>query len=68
MKMAKGNRMVTGFILGAVAGAAVGLMIAPKAGKETREMLRQRAGKVQHRAGEALGALRSKIGTTPASS
>ena len=65
--MVMGNRMVTGFILGAAAGAAVGLMIAPKAGRETREMLRHRAGKVQHRAGEALGTLRNKIGTTPTS-
>ena len=66
--MVKGNRMVTGFILGAAAGAAVGIMIAPKAGRETREILRHRAGKVQHRAGAALGTLRSRIGTTPATS
>ena len=66
--MAKGNRMITGFIFGAAAGAAVGLMIAPKTGKETREMLRHRAGQVQHRAGEAFGTLRNKMGANSASS
>ena len=66
--MAMGNKMVKGFIFGAAAGAAVGLMVAPKSGKETREILRHRAGKVQHRAGEAFGTLRNKIGPNHASS
>ena len=59
--MAMGNKMVKGFIFGAAAGAAVGLMVAPKSGKETREIL-------QHRAGEAFGTLRNKIGPNHASS
>ena len=35
------NGLVTGFILGAAAGIAIGLMLAPKPGRDTRELVRQ---------------------------
>ena len=35
------NGLVTGFILGTVAGIAIGLMLAPKPGRDTRELVRQ---------------------------
>lgn len=41
------------FILGAVSGAAVALLYAPAAGRETREYLGQRTREAQARAAEA---------------
>lgn len=41
------------FILGAVSGAAVALLYAPATGKETREMLSERAREGRERAREA---------------
>jgi len=35
-----------GFILGAVLGSAIGLLLAPKAGKETREELKKKTGPI----------------------
>ena len=47
------------FFLGAVAGAAVALLLAPKTGQETRELLTERGGelfkKAQEKAGETQG-------------
>lgn len=37
------RRLIGGIIAGTVVGAAVGLLAAPKAGKETRRMLRVKA-------------------------
>ncbi len=37
-----GNYITIGLLLGAIAGVAVGLMLAPRTGTETREILRQR--------------------------
>ena len=36
------NYIIAGLLLGAVAGVAIGLMLAPRTGAETREILRQR--------------------------
>ena len=36
-----GNGMMTGFIMGAVVGLTLGLMLAPKPGRYTRELVRQ---------------------------
>ena len=33
--------LMIGFILGAAAGVAIGLLLAPKPGRETRELVRQ---------------------------
>ena len=41
------------FLLGAVAGAAVALLYAPAAGRETREFLGEKAREGRDRAGEA---------------
>ena len=37
------DRFVTGMLFGAVVGAAIGLLIAPKPGSETRQLVRERA-------------------------
>jgi len=43
------------FFLGALAGAAAALLLAPKTGKETRELLKEKGGELAQKAQEALG-------------
>jgi gas vesicle protein len=45
--------VVIAFVLGAVTGAAVALLMAPNTGEETRRMLAQRAREGRERANEA---------------
>lgn len=40
--MARGNLFVIGIIVGTLIGAAAGLLVASKTGKETRDLLRGR--------------------------
>ena len=47
-----GSSFAIGFLIGAVVGVAVGFLYAPKAGKETRALLKQKAGEVKEKAGE----------------
>ena len=56
-----GNNFVAGMIIGAAAGAAIGLMFAPKTGKETRHIVKDRAGKISHQAGGYIGSVREKV-------
>ncbi len=49
-----GNSFIIGFILGAIAGVAVGFLYAPKAGKETRALLKEKAGELKERASEVF--------------
>jgi gas vesicle protein len=41
-----------GFLIGAIAGVAIGFLYAPKAGKETRALLKEKAEEVKEKAGE----------------
>lgn len=50
------------FFLGAIAGAAAALLIAPKSGRETRELLAERSGDFFKRAQEAAGDTQSRAG------
>jgi gas vesicle protein len=47
-----GISFTAGFILGAVAGVAIGFLYAPKPGKETRELLKEKAEKAREKASE----------------
>ena len=47
-----GSSFAIGFIIGAIAGVAIGFLYAPKAGKETRALLREKAEEVKEKAGE----------------
>lgn len=47
--------VLTAFILGAFAGAAVALLFAPAAGKETRELLGEKAREGRDRANDLAG-------------
>lgn len=47
-----GSSFLIGFIIGAVAGVAVGFLYAPKSGKETRALLKEKVGEVREKASE----------------
>jgi gas vesicle protein len=53
-----GSSFLVGFIIGAVAGVAIGFLYAPKAGKETRAILKEKAGQLKERASEVLSRVR----------
>ncbi len=48
-----GTSFIIGFLLGAVAGAAIGFLYAPKPGRETRELIKEKAGRAAEKAKEA---------------
>ena len=50
-----GSSFIIGFIIGAVAGVAVGFLYAPKAGRETRALLKEKTEEVREKAGEVAG-------------
>ena len=60
----EGNERAAGLGLGLLVGAAIGLalgfMYAPKSGKETREMVKQKANEVADRAGKMMGEARER--------
>ena len=45
--------VIVAFVLGAVAGAAVALLVAPASGEETRRMLAEKAREGREKAGQA---------------
>ena len=59
------DKFVTGMVFGAALGAAVGLLLAPKPGSETRQLVRERAGEyfdvARERAGEYAGPVRERV-------
>jgi len=50
------------FLLGGVLGAAAALLVAPKAGRETREFLAERGGEVARRAQEFANEAQGRAG------
>ena len=71
------DKFVTGMVLGAAFGAAIGILLAPKPGSDTRQLVRERAGEyfdvarerageysgpVRERAGEVIGTARDRVG------
>jgi gas vesicle protein len=50
------------FFLGAVAGAAAALLLAPKTGRETREFLAERGSELLRRAQETAGETQGRAG------
>lgn len=57
----KFNGFALGFLLGAVAGVAIGFLYAPKPGRETRAMLMEKAGELREKAGEVTGKARDMV-------
>ena len=59
--MTEWNKLFSGIIFGALAGAVAGLLLAPKRGKETRQIVAIRAVDLREKAGNAVGTLRQRI-------
>ena len=59
-----GGSFVTGFLLGGIVGAIVGILLAPKAGSETRAELAQQTEALRERAEEVAAKVREAIGPT----
>jgi len=53
-----GSSFLVGFIIGAIAGVAIGFLYAPKAGKETRAVLKEKAGQLKEKASEMFARAR----------
>ena len=52
--MDRHNKILYGFGTGVIIGAAAGLLLAPKTGKETRKIVADRAGSIRNRAAGTL--------------
>ena len=64
--MANGKKLVTGLVAGAIVGTTAGMLLAPRSGKENREMVGKNADKFRNRTGWAFESLKSRIKKTTA--
>ena len=58
--MMRGNKLVAGLMAGAVVDSTMGLLVAPKTGKESRQMVAEGTSHWRHKAGGAFQNLRQK--------
>lgn len=56
-----GTSFAIGFILGAAVGVATGFLYAPKSGRETRALLKEKAERAAEKAKEAAAEAREKV-------
>jgi len=59
--MTTGNKFFSGLIAGAVIGSVAGLLMAPKPGKETRQVVAHRANALKSKAGGYAVTIREKM-------
>lgn len=55
------NQIVTGIIAGALVGTALGLLVAPKTGKETRQFVAMRGSAIKTKAGDYFTVIRNRM-------
>ena len=55
----KGNQMFAGLVAGVAVGTAVGLLLAPKPGKESRHSVVAQAGEIRHKTGGYVDRIRA---------
>ena len=55
------NQIVTGIIAGALVGTALGLLVAPKTGKETRQLVAMRGSAIKTKAGDYFTIIRNRM-------
>ena len=53
------SSMLVGLLVGAAAGTTAALLLAPRTGKQSRELVRQKTGKI-------VGAVKNRLKRTPA--
>ena len=59
--MSKRNNFIVGLLAGAAAGAVAGLLLAPKTGKENRQIIAARATEARQKVGDYVGSVRQRI-------
>lgn len=55
-----GGEFLAGFLVGALAGAAAALLLAPQSGEQTRVLIREKGIELQHRADELSNEARKR--------
>ncbi|MCH7714304.1 MAG: YtxH domain-containing protein [Chloroflexi bacterium] len=55
------NQIVTGIIAGALVGTALGLLVAPKTGRETRQLVATRGVAIKSKAGDYFTIIRNRM-------
>jgi len=60
--MSNRDTFAFGFLIGAVVGVAIGFLYAPKPGKETRALLKEKAGEVMEKAKELAAEAKKRVG------
>ena len=55
------STFIAGLIAGAVGGAAAALLLTPKEGRETREIILDRANQVRGRAANQISSIRERV-------
>ena len=58
--MSANRKLIAALTTGAVLGAAAGLLLAPKTGKETREVVATHSGQLRHKAGRYISNIRGR--------
>ena len=61
MERDSGTNFVVGFFFGALVGAAIGLLYAPKPGRETRDIMRHKADEATEKVREVASEARQKV-------
>ena len=59
--MSTNHKLIAALTTGAVLGAAAGLLLAPKTGKETRKVVATHSGQLRHTAGHYITNLRGNL-------
>lgn len=57
--MSSNTKLVVGLSVGIFTGAAAALLVAPKTGKDTRQIIKSRSGSLKRRAGELIARRRT---------
>ncbi len=57
--MSSNTKLVVGMSVGIFTGAVAALLVAPKTGKDTRQIIKSRSGALKNRAGELIARRRT---------
>ncbi len=57
--MSNNNKLAVGLTVGICTGAAAALLVTPRSGKDTRQIIKSRSGALKRRAGELIARRRT---------